>query len=154
MADLATNIAKGRFVELAWRVKNGDPAAARFYAIPVDVGAVTDDQLRDSDDFAAMVSLGVTERTSGGWNRKTIAAADITITTDDTNNRQDVDFTTDPLWTAVTTGAVTDLIVCYASVVSPTNSQLMPVGVQDFTVTPDGSDVQGVFASAGYYRSA
>lgn len=151
MADFAYNIVKGRAVELTNRVKVGDPAAARLYVIPVDVAAVTDATLKDVDDFAGVISAGVTERNTNGWSRTTIAAADITaLTPDDVNDRFDADFI-DLTWTP-TSGAVTDLIVCYASVGSPTNAQLMPISQHDFAITPDGSLVTGTVAV--FYRAS
>lgn len=141
MADFTYNIAKGRAAELYNRVDLGDPAAARLYIIPVDVGAVADATLQDLDDFAAIIAAGVTERTTGGWNRKTLdAAALATLAPDDTNNRMPLD-APDQTWTGVTAGAVTDLIFCYAAVASPTNAQLIPLTQHDFPITPDGSDV-------------
>lgn len=154
MADFAFNIAKGRAVEFYTRVRLGDPAAARLYVIPVDVAAVADATLQDVDDFAAVITAGVTERTTGGWNRKTLTSADTTTAApDDGNNRWDIDVP-DQTWTAVTAGAVTDLIVCYASVGSPTNAQLVPISQHDFAITPDGSDVSAVINAAGFYRAA
>lgn len=153
MGTLVANIAKGRVAELHNRVKVGDPAAARLYVIPISRGAVTDAQLADADDFAAMVTLGVTERTASGWNRKTLAAADLTaIAPDDTNDRMAAD-SIDLTWTAVALagGAITDLVYCYASVATPTNAQLLPLTVHDFPITPDGTDV--VATVADYYRA-
>lgn len=68
MSDIVFNVAKGRAVELANRVKSGDPAAARLYAIPVDRAAVTDATLRDCADFAAVIAAGVTVRR--WWHRR------------------------------------------------------------------------------------
>jgi hypothetical protein len=151
MGTLVTNIAKGRVAELHNRVKVGDPAAARLYAIPISRAAITDAQLADADDFAAMVTLGITERTTGGWNRKTLAATDLTaIAPDDVNDRMAADFI-DLAWTAVTAGTVTDIVVCYASVATPTNAQLLPLTVHDFPITPDGSNVTATVAD--YYRA-
>lgn len=140
MTSIVPNIAKGRFAELYNRVKLGDPAAARLYVIPIAAAAVTDAQLLDADDFAAMVTLGVTERTANGWNRKTIAATDIvSLAPDDTNDRMPVDLA-DQSWTpTVGTDTVSDLVVCYASVASPTNAQLLPIAVLDYVVTPTGA---------------
>ena len=153
MADTKCNISLGQVVELYKRVENGDPAAARLYLIPISAGAVSDATLADCDDFAAMVTAGVTERTANGWNRKTLAAADLaTPAPDDTNNRYDLDMP-DQTWTP-TADAVTDLVLCYASVASPTNSQLQPIGVYDFAITPDGSLVTAQVNAAGFYRAA
>jgi len=151
MSDFVFNISKGRAAELYNRVKVGDPAAARLYIIPVDVAAVTDATLKDLDDFAAVITAGVTERTTGGWNRKTLAAADLAaLAADDTNDRMPLD-AADQTWTAVTTGAVTDLIFCYSATASPTNAQLVPLTQHDFPTTPDGSDV--VATIADFYRA-
>lgn len=154
MADFVYNISKGRVAELANRVDLSDPANARFYVIPVDVAAVTDATLKDLDDFNAVITAGVTERTTGGWNRKTLTATDIaTVTADDTNDRMDIDIP-DQTWTAVSAGTVTDLIICYASVASPTNAQLLVATQHDFAITPDGSDVTAQINAAGFYRAS
>lgn len=154
MADLVYNIAKGRVAELYNRVDLGDPSTARLFVIPIDAGAATDATLKDCADFAAVITAGATERTTGGWNRKTLTAADLAaFAADNTNDRVDVDIP-DQTWTAVTTGAVTDLVICYAAVTSPTNAQLVPLTLHDFAITPDGSDVVAQIAATGFYRAS
>jgi hypothetical protein len=155
VADLIPNIAKGRGVELHRRVKANDPANSAIIVIPVSRGAVTDAQLRDAADFAAIVALGVTERTTGGWNRKTLTDADLaTVSPDNANDRADVDLP-DQTWTAVTTGATTDLVVCYDNdTTAGADSNLIPLAVLDFPITPDGSDVLWQLNAAGYYRAS
>lgn len=154
MADLVFNIAKGRVVELFSRVDTNDPANSALVIVPVDVGAVTDATLRDFDTLAAILAGGVTERTTGGWNRKTLTDVDITLPApDDTNDRFDIDIP-DQTWTAVTAGAVTDLIVCYDNdTTTGTDANLIPLTLHDFPITPDGSDVQAVIAATGFYRA-
>jgi hypothetical protein len=152
VADFTFNIAKGRVAELHNRVKNADPSTAKLYIIPVSAGAVTDATLKDCETFAAAVTAGITERTLNGWNRKTLAAADITaITADHTNDRMAVDVG-DQTWTAVTTDATTDLIFCYSSVSGPTNAQLVPLTCHDFVTTPDGSDITATISD--YFRAS
>lgn len=152
MADFVFNIAKGRVAELYNRVDAGDPAAARLYIIPIDAGAASDATLQDADTLADVIAAGVTERTTGGWNRKTLDGAALTaLAVDDTNNRMPLD-ASDQTWTAVTAGAVTDLIFCYASVASPSNAQLVPLTQHDFPITPDGSDVVAVIND--FYRAS
>lgn len=154
MADLVFNIAKGRVVELYRRVDLGDPADARLYIIPIAAGAVTDATLRDCDTFADVISASVTELASGGWNRKTLSASDLaTATVDDTNDRFDLDIP-DAVWTAVSGSAATDFIICFGSVASPTNSQLTPLTLHDFVVTPNGGDITAQIAAAGFYRAS
>lgn len=153
MTSLVCNISKGRVAELYNRVKAGDPSAARLYVIPIAAGAVTDATLADADDFAAMVTAGVTERTANGWNRKTIAAADIVaLAPDDTNDRMPCDIA-DQSWTpTVGTDTVSDLVICYASVASPTNAQLTPLTVNDYVVTPTGATEVAQFTD--FYRAS
>lgn len=138
MGNIVPNIAKGRFAELYNRVDLGDPAAARLYVIPISAGSVTDAQLLDADTFADMVTLGVTERTANGWNRKTLAAADLAaLAPDDTNDRMPVDIG-DQTWTP-TADAVTDLVIGYSGTASPTNAQITPLMVLDWVVTGTGA---------------
>lgn len=138
-------------------MKVGDPAAARLYLIPItnNAGALTDAEFADADDFAAVITAGGVERTANGWNRKTIAAADITAPVpDDANDRFDVDMI-DQTWTpTLGTDTTTDLVLCYASVATPTNAQLVPIGKFAFAVTPDGNVVNAVVNVAGFYRAA
>lgn len=155
MADIVFNIAKGRVVELFNRVDTNDPANSALVIVPVDVGATSDATIRDFDTLAAVLAGGVTERTTGGWNRKTLTDADITFPApDDTNDRFDVDIP-DQTWTAVTAGAVTDLIICYDNdTTAGTDSNLIPLTMHDFAITPDGSDVQAVINAAGFFRAS
>lgn len=154
MADIVFNIAKGRVAELYNRVKTADPSAARLYVIPISAGAVSDATALDVDTFADLVTAGVTERTANGWNRKTLAAADLaSMAPDDTNNRMDIDIP-DQTWTAVSTDAVTDLVICYSATASPTNAQLVPITMHDFAVTPSGGDVTMQVAAAGFFRAS
>lgn len=140
MGNIIPNIAKARWAELYNRVDLGDPAAARLYLIPVAAGATTDASLLDCADFAAMVTAGLTERTANGWNRKTLAAADLTaLSPNNTNDRMDLDIP-DQSWTPTTPAdTVSDLVLCYASVTTPTNSQLLPIYVGDWVITPSGA---------------
>lgn len=155
MADLVFNIAKGRVAELYNRVDTNDPVNSVLVVVPVDVGAVTDATLRDFSTLAAVLAGGVTERTTGGWSRKvlddTVLAA---FAADNTNDRVDVDIP-DQTWTAVSAGAVTDLIVCYDNdSTSGTDASLVPLTLHDFAVTPDGSDVTAVIAASGFFRAS
>ena len=155
MADIVFNIAKGRVVEFVSRVDTNDPTNAALIVVPVDVGATTDATIRDFDTLAAVLAGGVTERTTGGWSRKTLTDADITLSApDDTNDRYDVDIP-DQTWTAVTAGAVTDLLICYDSdTTAGTDSNIIPLTMHDFAITPDGSDVQAVIAADGFFRAS
>lgn len=153
MADFVFNLAKGRVAELFNRVDSNDPANSAIIVVPVDRGAATDATLRDLDTLTAVLGAGVTERTTGGWNRKTLTDAELAaLAVDDTNDRMPA---TIPalVWTAVSAGAVTDLVFCYDSdTTGGTDANLLPLTMNAFAITPDGSDVQ---ANAGdIYRAS
>ena len=101
---------------------------------------MSDATLIDCDDFAAVITAGATERTANGWNRKTLTATDLnTFTPDDTNDRTAIDIA-DQTWTPTNAGdTVSDLVLCYASVASPTNAQLTPLVANDWVITPSGA---------------
>lgn len=155
MADFVFNIAKGRVTEMYNRVDSNDPANSALVVVPVDVGATSDATIKDFDTLAAVLGGGVTERTTGGWNRKVLTDADISaFTPDDTNDRVDLDIP-DQTWTAVSAGAVTDLIVCYDNdTTGGSDSNLIPLTQHDFAITPDGSDVVAVIAASGFFRAS
>ena len=146
MSDFVFNIAKGRVAELFNRVDSNDPANSAIIVVPVDRGAATDATLKDLDTLSAVLG-SVTERTTGGWTRKTLTDADLSaIAVDDTNDWMPATIPA-VLWSAVTAGAVTDLVFCYDSdTTSGTDANIVPLVMSAFPITPDGSDVQ---ANAG-----
>jgi hypothetical protein len=141
MAEFVFNIAKGRVAELYNRVDSNDPANSAIIVVPIDRGVQTDATLRDLDTLSAVLGV-VTERTTGGWNRKTLTDADLAaLAVDDTNDRMPTDVG-DQTWTSVTTGAVTDLLFCYDSdTTAGTDANIVPLTCHPFAITPDGSDV-------------
>jgi hypothetical protein len=141
MANIVFNIAKGSVVEYFRRVDSNDPANSAIIVVPVDAGATSDATARDYDTLSAALA-GLTERSTGGWNRKTLTDADIaTPAVDDTGDTFSVTIP-DQTWTAVTTGAVTDLLICYDNdTTAGTDANIIPLLLLDFAITPDGSDV-------------
>lgn len=140
MADLIHNVVKGAWAEI---IRDG----ASIQIVPIDAGATTDATFRDHDTLAQVIAAA-TERSTGGWNRKAIPNASVTLIVDDTNDRVDVDIA-DQTWTGVTVGAVTDLEI--AEDLGGVDSGDRPISLHDFPITPDGSDVTAtvnVFARA------
>jgi hypothetical protein len=97
----------------------------------------------------------VTERTANGWNRKTLTDTELSAwAVDDTNDRVDLDIP-DLTWTAVTSGAVTDLLICYdGDTTGGSDSNIIPLTQHDFAITPDGSDVTAQIAATGFFRAS
>jgi hypothetical protein len=152
MAELVFNIAKGRVAEYANRVDSNDPANSALIVVPVDRGVVTDATLRDLDTLSAVLA-SVTERTATGWNRKTLTDADLAaLAVDDTNDRMPAAIPA-LTWTAVTAGAVTDLVICYDSdTTAGTDANIVPLTMHPFPITPDGSDV--VCNAGDFFRAS
>jgi len=157
MADFVFNIAKGRVAELANRVNDNDPTnAVLVLAVLATSGIEADATLLDKDDFSALVSGTTNEVTNTNYARKTIDnTGSITVTTDDTNDRVDVDMP-DQTWSAIAAGdGWNDLVVGYDSdSTAGTDANIVPLTQHDFVVTPDGSDITVQFNSAGFFRAA
>jgi hypothetical protein len=157
MGNFVFNVSKGRAAELYKRVDDGDPANSRLLVVAINTTA-TDATLIDLDTLAAVLGdANTAEATNSGYARKTIAAADIAFTVDDTNDRVDLDIP-DQTWSAVqaTGGAWTDLLVCYIpdGVTPGADSTVIPLTQHDFAVTPDGSDITAQVDAAGFYRAS
>lgn len=156
MADLVFNRSKGRVTEFAERVNGNDPTNSAFILdVLATSGIEADGTLRDKDDFAALVS-GTTNFVTQSSIRKTLdQTGGITVTYDDTNDRVDVDIP-DQTWTAVSAGdGWNDLVIGYDNdTTAGTDSNIIPMTLHDFVVTPDGSDITVQFNAAGFFRAA
>jgi len=156
MANIVINRSKGRFAEFAERINANDPTnSVLLIALVAATGVESDAVLVDMDDFAAFVAGTTNFATNTGGTRKSLDnTGGITVTYDDTNDRVDVDCP-DQTWTALAndgTGAVGDVLFGYDSdSTAGTDSNVIPISLHDFAITPDGSDVTAqiaVFARA------
>lgn len=141
MADLVFNIVKGAVAEI---IRDG----ANIQICVIDAGATTDATFRDHDALSNVIAAA-TERTTSGWARKAISNGSVTLTVDDTNDRVDVDIA-DQTWTAVSSGASTDLV--FAEDLGGADSGDRPLTLHDFAITPDGSDVTATVAN--FFRAS
>lgn len=155
MSNIVFNIAKGRVVELYSRVKSNDPTNSAIILVPIETsGLESDATLIDKDDLAAVLAGTTNEQTTMG--RKTLTDADLAAfpAPDDTNDRMDLSLPT-VTWTAASGNAISKIAVCYDSdTTAGTDTNIVPLTMFDFAVTPSGADVQmtgGTFfrASAG-----
>lgn len=154
MPDIVFNIAKGRVAELYNNVDNNLPTAnSALIIVPVNRGATTDVTLRDLDTLSAVLAA-VTERTTGGWNRKTLTDVELAaMTVDDVNDRMPLAFPQQSWTPTVPADTVTDLVFCYDSDTTlGTDANVVPLTIAAFAITPDGSEV---VANAGdFYRAS
>lgn len=154
MADFVFNIAKGRVGQYVQNVKDGSPANSRLKVIPLETtGLEADATLKDYDALDALLAGTSNEQATMG--RKTVLAAAITLTVDDTNERLDIDMS-DIVWAAATGNAISALIVVYCpdGVTPGADSTFIPLTKHDFVVTPDGSDITAQVNAAGFYRAS
>lgn len=153
MANFVFNIALGRVGQYFQNVDSGSPANSRIIVVPIETSGIeADATLRDHNDLSALLAGTSNEQTTMG--RKTVTAADITMTVDDTNERLDVDIN-DITWTAATGNAISALVLCYdPDNTVGTDADLIPLSKHDFVVTPDGSDIVAQIAAAGIYRAS
>lgn len=153
MADFIFNIAKGQIKQYCQNVDTGSPANSRLKVIPIETtGIEADATLKDYDDLSTLLAGTSNEQTTMG--RKTLTAADVTVTVDDTNDRTDIDLS-DILWTAATGNQISALLVVYCpdGVTPGADSTFIPLSKHDFVLTPDGSDVTAQIAAAGFFRA-
>lgn len=114
-------------------------------------GLEADDTLNNYDDLQALLAAANNEQTN--QTRKSVTAG-ITITVDDTNNRVDIDMP-DLVYTALGGNGVGKLLVCYDNDTGAgTDANIRPMTYHSWDVTPDGSDVTAVIATAGFARAA
>lgn len=153
MADFQFNIVKGQIKQYLQNVDLGSPANSRIIAVPIEtIGIEADATLKDYANLSALLAGTSNEQTTMG--RKTLAAADITLTVDNTNDWFNADYS-DIVWAAATGNAISALIFCY----DPDNTvgtdvDLIPLTKHDFVVTPDGSNITAQIAAAGIVRSS
>jgi hypothetical protein len=147
VADFVFNIAKGKvkyYAEL--------PAASdALIVVPIETSGIeADATLKDYDDLSALLAGTSNEQTTMG--RKSITS--VTVTVDDTNDRLDVDVA-DQVWTGATGNAISALLFCYdGDTGAGTDANITPLTKHDFAITPDGSDVTAVIATAGFFRAS
>ena len=140
MADFVFNIAKGRLAYYASLPAANDA----LIIIPIEASGVESDAtLIDYDDVATLLAAANNEQSTMG--RKTVTS--VTVTTDDSNNRVDLDIA-DQVWTAASGNAISDVLIAYdPDTTGGTDSSLIPLTWHDFAITPDGSDVTATVAN-------
>jgi hypothetical protein len=157
VANQVFNIGLGRVAELYNRVDTNDPAnSALVILILATSGIESDATLKDVDTVTALVAGTTNEVANSGYARKTLTDSDIVaFAPDDTNDRVDLDIP-DQTWTGVAAGdGWNDLVVAYDNdTTGGTDSNIVPLTMHDFVVTPDGSDITAQIAAAGFYRAS
>ena len=157
MAAQVFNVAKGRVAELYNRVQTNDPTNSALVIVALATsGLESDATLLDADTLAAVVAGTTNEVTNTNYARKVLTDADLSaISPDDTNDRMDLDIP-DQTWTGVAAGdGWSKLVVCYdGDTTGGTDSNIVPMTLHDFAVTPDGNPILATINAAGFYRAS
>lgn len=154
MANFVFNISLGKVAELVQNVEDNDPAGAVLRVFVIDANGETDANLKDADTMAAVFALLANEVTNTGYANKSLDETQITVTPDDTNDRMDLDID-DQTWSAVGAGdAWEDVIIAYDPDGTDTDANTIPLTLQDFVVTPDGTDIKVIIHADGFYRAS
>ena len=123
---------------IAEKVRDGANIQAILIA---NAGVETDAVLKDKDTVADYVSGATNEATNTGAARKSISNASITLTTNDTLDRTEVDIA-DQTWSGVLndgTGAIAGILI--AEDVGGADTSRVPLTQHAWPMTPDGSDL-------------
>lgn len=153
MADFVFNIAKGRVAELAALGAAND---ALILVLVKATGVETDAALRDYDTLAACFAGTTDEADFTGYARRTLAS--VTVTTDDTNDRVDVDAADPAAWTNSGGAAqnVAKAFICYdGDTTGGTDANIVPLVSLDYALTFDvGVATTLSFGASGFYRAS
>jgi len=145
MGNFVPNIALGRNVELYNRVDTNDPANSAIIIVALAATGIEGDAvLRDKETLFDMLSGTTNEATNSGYARKVLTDADIVAFAPDHVNNKTVLYVPDQTFAAVQAagGMWSDLVFCYdPDTTSGTDASLIPMSVNDFEKTPDGSDI-------------
>ncbi|WP_327671828.1 MULTISPECIES: hypothetical protein [unclassified Streptomyces] len=136
MADLVTNVGKGRHVYYASVAQAGTGGAQLVAVVLEAAGLEGDDALQDYDTLAALLAGASGEQTTMG--RKDLTG--VTVTVDDTAN--EASWTAgDLVWTDATGNPTGKIVICFDPSGSSADSALIPLTLHDFAVTPDGTTI-------------
>ena len=154
MTDIIPNVALGRAIQWFRNVEDNSPAAAVIRMFAIDSNGETDDNMRDADTMAALFATLANEVTNTNYANIALDETDLTLTLDDTNNRYDVDITDQTFSTILAGDDWTHIVLGYDADGSDTDSLTIPIGIYDFAVTPDGSDIIVQINASGAYRAS
>ncbi|MFE0808213.1 hypothetical protein ACFW34_12105 [Streptomyces sp. NPDC058848] len=149
MADLVTNIGKGRHVYYAAQAQAATGGATLRAVVLEATGLETDDALQDYDTLAALLAGASNEQVTMG--RKTLSG--VTVTVDDVGDA--ASWTAgDLVWADATGNPTGKIVICFDPTGAGTDAQLVPLTVHDFAVTPDGTSITASVGAGGIASSS
>lgn len=136
MANLVTNIGKGRLVYYAAQAQAGTGGAQLAAVVLEASGLEADGTLQDYDTLALLLAGASNEQTTMG--RKDLSG--VTVTVNDTSS--EASYTADELvWASATGNPPGKIVIVYDPTGSSADTALIPLTLHDFVMTPDGTTV-------------
>lgn len=157
MANVEFNNAKGRIVELIDRVNANDPTNCAIVVVVLKAAGLVSDSVMIDYVYLSQVLAGASdEATNTGYARIILEDTDgLTWTTDATNNWNDVDCP-DQTWATVAAagGAWGAVLFCFDwDTTGGTDAAIECLTKHDFAITPDGTNIDLVIPTGGWYRA-
>ncbi|MFE0819167.1 hypothetical protein [Streptomyces sp. NPDC058847] len=144
MADLVTNIGKGRHVYYAAQAQAATGGATLRAVVLEATGLETDDALQDYDTLAALLAGASNEQTTMG--RKALTG--VTVTVDDAGNKASWT-AADLVWADATGNETGKIVIVFDPTGSGADADLIPLTLHDFAVVPDGTSITASVAAEG-----
>lgn len=118
-------------------------------------GLVSDATLLDYASLSTLLAGASDEATFTGYARLTHTGS-LVVTVDNTNDRTDVDDSSDPSWSPTSAEALGKIVACYdPDTTGGTDADLIPIFADDFVLTtPTSGTVTYVVASSGFLRAS
>lgn len=153
MADVVANIAKGkvnRYADLP------DASDALILVLLKTSGLESDATLKDYDTLAAILAAANDEADFTGYSRKTLAS--VTVTVDDTNDRQDADAADPSAYTnsGGSAQAISKAVICWdGDTGAGSDTNIVPLVFLDCVVSFDvGVATTLSFNASGFFRAS
>lgn len=152
MAAFVFNVGKGRFARYCDLPATSD---AIIWVVLQSSGLEADAVLQDYASLSTLLAAANDEATFTGYARIAHTTS-IVVTTDNTNNRVDVDDTTDPVWSPTTAQALGKIVACYdPDTGTGTDADLVPLFADDFALTtPTSGTVTYAINVGGFLRAS
>lgn len=151
------NIALGRVGEFYSRVDTNDPGTSGLVVLVLAATGLEDDAVLKDKDTVAQVLAGTTaEVTNSGYARKILTDTDLAaMAPDDTTDGLELSIP-DQSWSDVAAGdAWAAVVIAYdPDTGTGDDTELVPLTLHPFAITPDGSTVSARINPGGFYRAA
>ena len=154
MANGVFNVSKGRGNEFIERVEQDDPTGCEIVIMALKV-AEADATLNDYDTFAALLAGSNTEADFTNYARKTLTAASVSRSVDDSGNVQTSAIVDQTFSSAggASNNSLVKIVIGYDYLGTGVDANIVPISHHDYVATTDGNDLLVDFGASFYSAS-